>query len=50
VNLAQIRLAIPEVFHTQTKLQAKDVLPNIKRIKAAKRAKNAIFVPGDHDL
>jgi len=35
VNLAQICSAVPEIFHTQTKTRAKDVLPNINRTQAA---------------
>jgi len=31
-------------------LEAKDVLPNVNRMQAAERAKNAFFVPGDLDL
>jgi len=32
------------------KLEAKDVLPNINRTQAAKRAENSGFVPVDLDL
>jgi len=34
----------------KTRLEAKDVLPNINRMQAAERAKKGIFVPGDLDL
>jgi len=37
--------------HTQTKLEAKDVLPNINRTQATERAKKCcFFCPGDLDL
>jgi len=39
VNLAQIHSAVPEIFRTQTKLEAKDALPNINRTQAAERPK-----------
>jgi len=34
----------------QSQLEAEDVLPNISHTQAAKKAKNAVFVPGELDL
>jgi len=37
VNLVQIHSAVPRIFHTQTTLEAKDVLANINHTQATKR-------------
>ena len=45
---------IPRIILTEakktTKIEAKDVLPNINHTQATERAENAIFVPGNLDL
>jgi len=35
---------------TKHQLEAKDVLPNINRTRAAERPKMPLFIPGDFDL
>ena len=42
--------SFPALLGSKSKLEVKDVLPNINCTQAAERAENAVFVPCDLDL